>query len=50
VTGVTIGSCNGDEAVQGSIEAAVYRAAPLPEPTDPAVFDRDLVFNFRPND
>jgi colicin import membrane protein len=50
VTGVNIGACNGDEAVKGSIEAAVYRASPLPEPADPAVFDRDLVFNFRPNE
>jgi colicin import membrane protein len=50
VTGVNIGACNGDAAVKSSIQDAVYRASPLPEPADPAVFDSDLVFNFRPNE
>jgi colicin import membrane protein len=48
VTGVTITSCNGDAAVQRSIEAAVYRASPLPEPENPALFDRNLRIVFEP--
>jgi colicin import membrane protein len=50
VTEVSIGECNGDQAVRESIEAAVYRASPLPPPPDPAMFDRHLVINFTPED
>jgi len=50
VTGVQIGSCNGDAAVRESIEAAVYRASPLPTPTNPDLFDRNLKFNFHPDE
>ena len=49
VTQVRIGECNGDQAVRESIEAAVYRASPLPAPPDPAVFDRNLRINFKPD-
>src|SRR5881398_3338020 len=49
VTQVSIGECNGDQAVRESIEAAVYRASPLPPPPDPALFDRNLKINFRPD-
>jgi colicin import membrane protein len=49
VTEVSIGECNGDQAVRESIEAAVYRASPLPPPPDPALFDRSLRINFRPD-
>jgi colicin import membrane protein len=49
VTNVRIGSCNGDQAVRESIEAAVYRASPLPPPPDPALFERNLVITFRPD-
>ena len=49
VTGVSIGDCNGDEAVRESIEAAVYRASPLPPPPDPSLFERQLVIEFKPN-
>ena len=49
VTNVSIGSCNGDQAVRESIEAAVYRASPLPPPADPALFQRDLEITFRPD-
>jgi colicin import membrane protein len=48
VTAVQVGRCNGDEAVKQSIEAAVYRASPLPQPPDPALFERNLVVTFRP--
>jgi colicin import membrane protein len=49
VTNVRIGTCNGDQAVRESIEAAVYRASPLPPPPDPSLFQRELVITFRPN-
>jgi colicin import membrane protein len=49
VTKVSIGACNGDQAVRDSIEAAVYRASPLPPPPDPALFQRDLEITFKPD-
>jgi colicin import membrane protein len=49
VTKVSIGECNGDQAVRESIERAVYRASPLPPPPDPALFERDLKINFKPD-
>jgi len=49
VTEVSIGACNGDQAVRESIEAAVYRASPLPPPPDPALFDRHLRIDFKPD-
>jgi colicin import membrane protein len=49
VTQVTIGQCNGDQAVRESIEAAVYRASPLPPPPDPSLFDRNLKIDFKPD-
>lgn len=45
VVGVTIQSCNGDEAVKRSIEAAIRRASPLPEPSNPDLFDPNLTLN-----
>jgi len=50
VTGVRIAACNGDEVVRQSIEAAVYRASPLPPPPDPALFERTIEVRFRPNE
>jgi colicin import membrane protein len=49
VTQVSIGECNGDQAVRESIEAAAYRASPLPPPPDPALFDRNLKIRFKPD-
>ena len=49
VTEVSIGECNGDQAVRESIEAAVYRASPLPAPPDPSLFDRNLKIRFTPD-
>lgn len=49
VTQVSIGECNGDQAVRESIQAAVYRASPLPPPPDPSLFDRNLKINFKPD-
>lgn len=48
VLDVSIGACNGDEAVRRSIEAAVLRASPLPDPPDPSLFERNLTIIFRP--
>jgi colicin import membrane protein len=42
--------CNGDDAVRRSIIAAVERASPLPRPSDPALFERSIVFVFKPQD
>ena len=50
VVNVSLGSCNGDETVRRSIEAAVFKASPLPAPADPSVFDRNLRLEFRPTD
>jgi colicin import membrane protein len=49
VTSVSIGRCNGDDAVIRSIEAAVLRASPLPRPSVPSLFNRNLVITFRPD-
>jgi len=48
VISVTIERCNGDAAVQRSIEAAVYRASPLPQPENPVLFDRNLRITVKP--
>jgi colicin import membrane protein len=48
VFSVDIGRCNGDAAVQRAIEAAIYKASPLPSPQNPNVFDRDLQIIFNP--
>ena len=45
VVGVTILSCNGDDAVKRSVEAAIYKSSPLPEPSDPSLFDRNILLN-----
>ena len=48
VTAAQVTRCNGDEFVRQSIETAVLQASPLPLPSDPALFDRNLVVTFRP--
>lgn len=50
VASVSIGVCNGDEAVKRSIEAAVLRASPLPQPADHRLFDQHLRITFRPSE
>jgi len=45
VVGVNIISCNGDDAVQRSVEAAIRRSSPLPQPSNPDLFDRNLTLN-----
>ena len=48
VASVSIGRCNGDEAVRRAIEAAVQKASPLPAPDNPRIFERDLRITFKP--
>jgi colicin import membrane protein len=49
VTAVRVDSCSGgDAALRESVEAAVYRASPLPPPPDPALFERNLELTFKP--
>ncbi|HSG66218.1 MAG TPA: cell envelope integrity protein TolA [Gammaproteobacteria bacterium] len=49
VIDVRVGRCNGDDAVVRSIEAAVLRASPLPQPPTPSLFSRNLIVNFQPD-
>ena len=48
VTSVSIGDCNGDDAVRQSIQTAVYNAAPLPAPPDGIPFPHQLIITFQP--
>lgn len=48
VLSAQVGQCNGDAAVKQSIETAVLRSSPLPPPPDPRMFERNLVFIFKP--
>jgi colicin import membrane protein len=50
VASVQIDKCNGDAAVRQSIEAAVYRSSPLPAPPDARLFQRVIVFVFKPTE
>jgi colicin import membrane protein len=50
VTSAHVSQCNGDAAARQSIENAVYRASPLPAPSDPALFERNLVIHFHPEE
>ena len=50
VLDVSFGTCNGDDVVRRSIEAAVFRSSPLPDPPDPALFERNLLLIFEPRD
>ncbi len=45
VIDVTILSCNGDDAVRRSVVAAVHQSSPLPEPSDPSLFDRNILLH-----
>jgi colicin import membrane protein len=50
VINARVASCNGDEAVVRSIEAAVLRASPLPLPSVPSLFERNLIIDFVPEE
>ena len=47
---VVVGECNGDEVVIRSLEAAVLRSSPLPRPSIPSLFERNLIIDFIPDD
>ncbi len=49
VISANIVSCNGDDAVRRSVEAAVMRASPLPEPSNPDLFRAELRITLRPD-
>ena len=46
VISVAVEQCNGDASFERSVENAVYKASPLPEPPDPSLFQRRIRFNF----
>ena len=49
VVSVTIVSCdNADDAVRRSVVAAIEKASPLPEPSNPDLFDSNLTINLTP--
>lgn len=50
VVRVEIQACNGDASARESIEAAVYRASPLPQPVDASLFERIIEFRFHPSE
>ena len=50
VVSAQVASCNGDDAVRRSIERAVLDASPLPKAPTPALFERSLIVNFRPDE
>jgi colicin import membrane protein len=51
VTSVRVNGCTGgDEALRESVEAAVYRASPLPTPPPGVPFERILELTFAPNE
>jgi uncharacterized protein len=50
VVNVRLGQCNGDASVRDSIQAAVFRASPLPPPPDPELFEPNLEIQFKPVD
>ena len=48
VEDVVVEQCTGDEAFRRSVEEAVWKSDPLPEPPTPELFDRELRFKFIP--
>ena len=50
VISATILDCNGDAAVIRTVKAAIFKASPLPSPSNPILFDPNLVFDFTPVD
>ena len=50
VESVSIGRCNGNDAVRRAIEAAVHKSSPLPVPEDRILFDQNLRITFKPEE
>ena len=47
VINVEIQQCDGDAVFQRSVRNAVYKSSPLPDPPNPALFDRRIQFTFK---
>ena len=45
---VTFGQCPGTREYRLSVEAAVLKSDPLPEPEDAELFERNIIFKFKP--
>jgi colicin import membrane protein len=48
VTGIEVVRSSGNHAFDRSVEAAIRKASPLPQPKDPSVFARVINFEFDP--
>ena len=48
VKNVVVEECMGNDAFRKSVEKAVWKSDPLPEPPSPELFDRELRFTFTP--
>jgi colicin import membrane protein len=48
ILNVRVGRCSGSTAFCQSVEAAVRKSEPLPQPEDKALFEREIKFTFRP--
>ena len=49
VINVRLGVCASDIVFRNSIERAVRKSSPLPSPSNPEVFDREIRFVFKPS-
>ena len=50
VVSATVTQSSGNVEFDRSVEAAVFKASPLPRPRDPDLFEREIVFIFEPED
>ena len=50
IINVQIVKSSGNVSFDKSVEAAVLSASPLPQPPDPSLFSRELIFEFDPKD
>lgn len=48
VNDVVVENCTGNDEFRDSVEKAVWKADPLPEPPAPELFDREVRFTFSP--
>lgn len=49
VLSVQMNTCNGSEAFRSAVERAVRKASPLPEAPNNDIFEKKLIFTFRPD-
>ena len=50
VHSVVITKSSGNVAFDRSVENAVLKSSPLPQPKDPSLFAREIIFEFEPED